>query len=214
MFTTSQMIQQAQIVAPDWNIEGNKGLLPIFNMINWMMNAHDLKNMWVLNSSTGLPPYLATTASQFEYQATIPTTCRKVSKVFISTSDEGYDSYGTYDRNIFRNREFFEVPITAYPKSPQGNAKVVFRDDPGTTTSYYYLLYYKEPTTISSVATQPDTPSEFHDLMIDGMISRLNYIQHGRMEEWLGWKERLQTEYWEQMNDQPYKYKISPLTTT
>lgn len=211
MYTTSQIVERVKLQAPDWSTVGVQGILSIVDEVNRLMIGADIDHMIYVDSSTGMPPYLTTTDGTYQYDC--PSNCRKVSSVFIDGSDryETYDEYGAYQRTFWRGKEFYEVPVTSRRRGLSSYATITFRTNPGTTTDRYYLKYWIEPTSITSVNVQIDVPPDFHYLFVDGVLARIQPIQYGKVNPWLEWKERMEMEFWQEMNDNPPQNSHSPI---
>jgi len=209
VYTTSQIVERIKLQAPDWSSVGTQGLVSIVNEVNRVMMGSDIDHMVVIDSATGLPPFLSTTDGTLHYDC--PSNCRKVASVFISSNDNHntYDKYGPYQRITYQDKMFYEVPITSRRISLSSAATVTFRDNPGATTSKYYLKYYREPTSISSINIQIDVPPDAHPLFIDGVLARIAPIQYGKVNPWLDWLDRMKMEFWQEMNDNAYKNVLS-----
>ena len=201
MPSTSAIVSRIQELAHGWNRTGTRGILPLLDDVNRYMVGHDSETNVPLSSSTGLFPYLVTTAGTFEYDA--PSDCRKVAKVLVlSSASRGYDKWSSYERVTYQGTQFLAVPVRTRPKNRNDDAKIYFRSDPGSTTETYYLKYYKSPTAISSVNVNLDVPDEYHDLVIDGVIARIRQIEYGEQQQYLIWRnERVSNEYWQETND-------------
>ena len=211
MYTTSQIVQRIKLQAPEWSSLGDRGLIAIINEVDHVMMEADIDHNVVIDSSTGLPPYLATTAGIRNYEC--PSDCRKVADLYFedtSINAERSSRYGERDTAMFLDREFFSEPITARRRMVSSAgvvqpATVTFVDDPGTTAKIYHLKYWRQSTDIVSVNIQPNVAPEFHWLLIDGVLARVQPIQYGAENPWLAWMERMKELYWGEMNDNPPK---------
>lgn len=200
MPATRELIVRALEMCHGWNTSGSRGLLPIFDEINRYMVSHDCERNILIDSATGLPPYLTTVAGTFAYD--LPATYRKLKSIFIDTDEDNYDSYGLFEVYKFKEKEFFYIPVTSRPKTLSTNATVTFRDDPGATTAKYFLEGYRACTSIGSIDVELDTEEEFHDLVLDGVLARVRSIEFGDQQQWMAWRERVSFEYWAEMNKQ------------
>jgi len=206
MYTLSQMVELAKIQASEWGNYGDRGLIPIANEINMVMMGKDIDHAVVVDESTGMPPFLETTAETQQYDC--PSNCRKVASVFYEAEDasDTYDEYGAYQTTVWRGKRFYIKPTTSRRYiDPNRLATVTFRTDPGTTTEKYYLKYYLLPTTLLTTNgnTEPDVPWEFRGLMLDGIIARIKPMQYGDESPWLTWLQRLEAEFWGELNYNP-----------
>lgn len=211
MYTTSQMVQRILVIASDWNVSGERGVLPVINEVNHIMMAGDIDHAIRIDAATGRYPVLATTSGTFQYNC--PDDCRKVADVLIEEVDQysSYDDSFDYQPVKVWGEDFYSIRnVTSRLRSITANATVTFPADPGTTTSRYYLKYWINPTTISSTSIQPDVPPDFHHMLIDGVVARIQPIQYGREDPWQSWLERMKMEFWGAMNYNPPQNLICP----
>lgn len=214
MPSTRVLVTRSMNVARGWNRDGAKGILPILDEINRYMMSKDAGVNVIINSSTGLPPYLATTSGTRQY--TMVDSCRKVASVYQLRAEEGYSDTGYDDAGLFPyatwgGKEYFEIPVTTRPKTRNSNALVIFRENPGTTTTRYFLKYYNEVREISSESVDIDVPEKFHDLVLDGVLARIRQVDYGELGQWQTWRDRVAMEYWDEANENPYRNTLTPI---
>lgn len=206
------MIQRIKLQAPEWSTLGDRGLLALINEVDHLMMNADIEHNVVINAATGFPPFLATTGGTRQYNC--PDDCRKVATVFFEDFNIYTDRsrrYGERQTLMFLDQEFYEEPVVSRRRTINSdgttqNATVTFRDNPGATTEVYYLKYYRLMTDITSVNIQPNVPPDYHYLLIDGVLARIQPIQYGKENPWLAWVERMKAEFWGEMNYNPPRY--------
>lgn len=133
-----------------------------------------------IDPATGMPPYIATTAGQRQYDC--PTDCRETLSIFWERPQRQYSpsrNRALYTEYIFRNARYYKV--AAYSTNALINtlATVTFIDDPGTTTDKYYHEYVIKPTKITSEQIQLTVPEELHWLLRKGVIAMLSSENYG-----------------------------------
>lgn len=211
MYTTSQVVERLKLQATNWS---TAELLPIVNEVNNEMMRGDFEHSIVIDSTTGLPPALATTSGVYEYDA--PDDCRKIADVLVEYdynrgNFQPFDNYGNWTPSAWRGRRFYSVPGTSRRRTLTANATYTFRDNPATTTDMYLIKYWKEPTSITSVNTQIDVPPEFQLVFLDGCIFRTRALMYGKYDEWNAWLERMKMEFYGDMNNNPPMNKLTTL---
>jgi hypothetical protein len=214
MPSTRVLITRAMTFARGWNRDGTKGILPVLDEINRYMMSKDAEVNIAINSATGQPPYLATTSGTRQY--TMADTVRKVASVYQLRAEENYSDTGFDDISLFpyatwQGKEYYEIPITTRPKTRNSNALVYFRENPGTTTNRYFLKSYTDVTEISSENIDIDVPEKFHDLVLDGVLARIRQTEYGELDQWQTWRDRVAMEYWDEMNENPYRNTLTPI---
>jgi hypothetical protein len=135
-------------------------------------------------TSTGMPPYLATTVDVYEYDC--PADCRETEAIFcIRTSSIRSDigrlvePYGTY---LYNNKEYIKVPIMTRSASISAVAKIYFKNNPGTTATTYFHSYYIKPTAISSEEIQLTIPEEKHWLLRKAVVALFTTEGYGESQ--------------------------------
>ncbi len=214
MPSTRVLVTRAMNIARGWNRDGARGILPILDEVNNYMMSKDAEVNVVINSSTGQPPYLATTSGTRQYS--MVDSCRKVASVYQlraedNYTDTGFDDTGLFPYATWRGKEYFEIPVTTRPKTRSTNALVIFRENPGTTTTRYFLKYYIEPTEITSESVELDVVEKYHHLVLDGVLARVRQIEYGEQDQWQMWRDRVSIEYWDEMNENPYVDNLTPI---
>jgi hypothetical protein len=197
--------------AREWGVTGDRGILFAIDLVNTKMMSGNFDAQIFIDPTTGLPPTMATTAGTFHY--TLPANVRKLACVMFEALDAGdtYDRYGQYEQIIFNGVQYHISPGTARPATPTQAVTFTFRSDPGTHTDRYLTKYWIDPTRIASVYIQPDVPSKYHDLLVDGVLARIQPVQYGKQNPWLEWLERMKLEFWGEMNYNPPQRSLSPM---
>ena len=167
-------------------------ILAIVNDIHYKCVSQEIDAFIYLNSTTGMPPFLATTASTYTYDC--PSNCRKTSKLGILKNDYDPQYNGALDKLTLRFREFkwggdwfYEIPnIIQSDAVPQSStlAKVIFSSnlDPGTSTEKYYHFYWILPDTISDLEDQLQIPTETHFDFLNAISACLAMEDYGSMD--------------------------------
>lgn len=201
MYTTSQIAQQVLVTASDWNVSGERGVLPVINEINRMMMGANIDHAVRISAATGRYPTLDTQDSVMQYDC--PDDCRKVADVLVQANEQ-YNAYNArfdYQRTQVWGLNFYSIRnITSRLKSLSANATVTFPDNPGDTTGYYYLKYWIEPTNIQSINQQVDVPPDWHWMLVDGVVARIQPKQYGKPDPFIAWREQMKMEFWGEMN--------------
>jgi len=198
MYTTSQIAELVSMQASEWSKQGPRGTLPIIDAVNREMKSGNVQSNEYIDPTTGFPPLLTTVSGTYQYD--LPDNCRQLESVFFEGNGSSYERYGS---TFFRGVSYIEVPVTARRRTNSSNATVTFADDPGDTSSKYYTKYWIEPTSITSLNVQHDIEPAYELLLIDGCVSRIQYLQYGEIAPWLQWIERMRLEYWGDMNHNP-----------
>ena len=198
MYTTSQIAELVSMQASEWSKQGPRGTLPIIDAVNREMKSGNVQANSYVDPSTGFPPLLTTVSGTYEYE--LPDNCRQLESVFFKGNGSSYERYGT---TFYKGVGYLEEPVTARRRTNSSNATVTFKNNPGATTTKYYTKYWIEPTSITSLNVQHDIEPPYELLLIDGCVSRVQYLQYGDITPWLQWIERMRLEYWGDMNHNP-----------
>lgn len=211
MPSTRELLQELQYDAPGWNPTGPRGLLYYLNQAHRYMMSGDCEAHIRIDTATGKPPTLDTTAGTFSY--TLPDDCRKLFKVAVDAYEveTNFFFYNFYGRNdaypwsirsfIFREHPYFEVPAQSTELLANTNASIIFVYDPSTTTDLFYTFYYVKPTEILSDSIQVQIPEKYHELLLDGVMARIGKKEYGAEDNYRYWKEKeVPRIYWKQMN--------------
>jgi hypothetical protein len=176
---TSQQVTLIKYRAPKYSREE---ILSVLSEVYGMVYNQNVKFTEYLDPTTGMPPFLATTAGTYSYNC--PTNCREVEAVF-SKSTQYYNGYYP-DQNDpdfinYMNQEWFLAQYKPYPATTDTVAKVMFNNlfDPGTTTDQYYLLYWLKAETLDSESVEMQMPQEMMLLMRKAVLCMLGVEDYG-----------------------------------
>ena len=144
-----------------WNREDIRGLVNDIVMFIW---GKDCKQyLYFPSDNEGLPPFLQTTAGQYQYSfpdGTYDANVRRTQAVLtrnVNAYQSDWDIYGIYNINYYR------VPLSAdtdrWETTP---ASITFDFDPGATTERYYHAFYSQPTPITSDTVEIPIPPNYH----------------------------------------------------
>lgn len=215
MPTTKQIVTSVQ-TKTGWNRDGtDKGILPVLNRMHRYMIDHDCENNVIMDDATGRPPTFDTTDGTFTYNC--PANVRKVAAIMYDP-EERRANYGQ-NQNAWNDRRFFyagvwyrEVFVSTRPRTRGANAVVRFPYNPQDTTGWYYRKAYREATDIVSEQIQVELEEQYHELLEDGILAFIRAQDYGDNEPYVNWKnERVSTEYWDEMNDNPTENSLFPL---
>lgn len=186
----SQMITWTLLQAPNWNRDGEKGLLPLFNEVNNIFKRMETEQ--AVQVSSGELPALATEEGVYGYD--LPTTIWRVTKMGFSMPYQSnynltiLDDYGmTTNRQrpdqyfYFAGRKYLRFPhIRCFDKSYSSPARVEFLVDPGTTSDLFlYMGFAEPPAQLTSEDIEPDLPENCHQYLMQGVLKLVEALQNG-----------------------------------
>jgi len=156
---------------------GNYSREEILSLMNELQEEvyQDVEQTLVLDTSTGMPPYIATTKDTYSYDC--PEGCRRTAAIFTADPPRAYSRSGPIGHPkeyYFRGRGYYMLSVSSYDRQPDGtDATVVFRDNPGTTTDKYFHSYWRVVTELDTEDDQLLIPSWTHRLMRRAIIAEL-----------------------------------------
>jgi len=150
------------------------------NELQLIVYSENMMQNSKIDPATGMPPYLVTTAGQFQYDC--PADCRETLGIFWESARNGYtasnirgeSTYYQYKQSSYRME-----PVTSRNALADTLATVTFLNDPGDTTERFFHDYTIRPTFISSESIQLDIPEELHYLMRKAVIAVLSTENYG-----------------------------------
>jgi hypothetical protein len=168
MPTTAQNVAWLHLRNPKYSAAQ---ILEFLNEVHMNCVHQEIDYFTYRDPTTGLPPYLVTTAGVYTYDC--PDNCRKTSKVFLH-GEKGWR--GGYHYHLERSREhgdefmFDNRFYTSLPNIIQRDAyadvlaTVTFGGhyDPGTHSNRYHHLYYIKANQILTIDDQMQLPDELH----------------------------------------------------
>jgi hypothetical protein len=178
-------------------------ILEILSEVNQRCVEQEIDAFLKKDSSTGMPPFLATTAGQYVYDC--PADCRKTSKIAIllesyNPMDLGYGnrllSLKPYKEFEWCGKRFAEVPyINQSDALPDDDilATVTFGSlfDPGTTTDKYYHFYWIKASPIETIDDQLQLPPSLHFMVREAILAQISAEDYGSSQENFAIIERL-----------------------
>lgn len=190
---TSALISLIKKDASNWSSDNIRELINEVQRI--ILLQRPLKQLRVVDTSTGKDPVLATTAGTYEY--TIDT-------------DNGfsYDAWRVSD--VYSSDIFSPSDIISYDATPSANAKFVFLSDPGSQN--YYVRYYRQPTQITSASVQLEIPHQFHVSHVkEGVLGLIEKSDSGKSERWEKFERILLPDISDKLNKgQNTQYFVTP----
>ena len=158
------------------------------NEIQKLIYAQSNKQIRVVDPTTGLPPFLATTATVHDYDC--PADCRRTIAIFTRdfVGSNRQNSNDGYNRYRYGQLFYFNQPITARDRTPGTVATVTFTNDPGTTTDVFFHFYEAAPPELTSESIPLFLPEKHHLKLIDGVLARVRSEKFGAESEWFNWE--------------------------
>jgi len=181
MPTTRQNIGFLKDLLPNYSREQ---ILARYNEVHRIVYSSDSEQFIYIDPSTGLPPYLATTAGVYSYTA--PSNCRRT--LFVYTRDQQYRNLsrqrpiGPRREYYFSNRGYHEVPVRTVDRTAGTDPTVIFEQDPGTSTDKYLHLYTIEPNEIETLEDELQIPEHLHYLVRDIVVQMFASEEYGVTE--------------------------------
>jgi len=155
-------------------------ILAAINEMVEIVYDQDMEQVIKIDSATGLPPFIVTSAGVYEYDC--PSDCRRTARIFTETIS-GYSTsarrspWGEY---VYQGKSYYRVPIRSYDADVQDTlAKVVFETDPGATTEVYYHQYYTKHVELTDESQSILLPSKVHYLVRRGALALLAGEDYG-----------------------------------
>lgn len=178
MPTTQENVERILRRVPN---ESPETILEVLDEVQTIVYSQDCAQTLKI-TSTGMPPYLATTDNQFEYDG--PADCRRTVSIFTtsnSTRRVNTRPVGPSKVYYFKNKGYVEVACSTVDALVSAGtlAKIRFIENPGTTTQNYYHLYYVKPTPLSDVGIQMTLPDEVHYLVRKAVIAMMTTEEYG-----------------------------------
>jgi len=227
MASTAELLVILQEQFKGWNINGPRGLLHYLDTAHRILCQTESANRVVFDSSTGLLPYLVTTAGTFTYN--LPSDCWKLGDVLVEIGVNGslfdnlsYYRYGTggvggtalmtgFRISSTRKLEhvtisgigYIRVPhIRSFPAGESTLAKLIFTDDPGTTTTCYNIRYYKKCAELvsDSIPLEIEPPND-ELYLLPATCKLIEGVQHGNyLEARTEILKNIKPLYWKECN--------------
>lgn len=207
-----------------WNADGPRGVLHYIDVAHKLFRQVESEQTVYFNESTGLLPYLTTTAGTYNYS--LPSNCWKLADVLVESGVTGslLDTYTGVDYGMRRggfnkidivtiaNIDYLRIKnVRSWPAAEAAVARMAFTDDPGTSSDVYNLRYYKKPVSITSDSIQLEVEPPYDELyLLPAVCKLIEGIEHGnyaeaRMELLSVWRPK----YWNEINSgaQGFEYE-------
>ena len=165
MASTRQNVKFLQQRMPNYS---PTQVLERLNEAHRLVYSSDSDQFIKIDSSTGLPPLLATTEGQYQY--TCPSDCRRtyavLSQKFVRRLTRSVP-VGPQREYYLRNKGFHRMEVTSTDRLRGVDPTVTFQFDPGTTTDVFYHVYTLEPNNIATLEDELQIPEHLHYLIRD-----------------------------------------------
>ena len=178
MPTTQYNISMIKHAVQNYSREQIREVLDELQLIVYSENTMQTTR---IDPATGMPPYIATTEGQREYDC--PAECRETAAIFWESPKRQYSpsrNRALYTEYIFRNARYYKIAVTSKSALINTLATITFIDDPGTTIDKYFHEYFIKPTRITSEQIQLTLPEETHYYMRSGVIAMLSSENYGK----------------------------------
>jgi len=166
-------------------------VLDLLDHVHKVVLSRGLAQNYVLDGTTGLPPYLATTDGTYTYDC--PTDCLRTEAI-CTESAVGYSKYnygGKQRYYMFNGSQYYALPIRQVDATAGSLANVTFVDyNPGDTTTTYLHLYTPKPTDLTSVNVEMQVPERYALDMAHGVIALIRAQKYGADMEYEAWMQR------------------------
>ena len=179
MPTTAENITLLQRRVPNYS---RAEILATLSEIYEEVYSSNTSDTYYIDTSTGMPPYLATTNGIYTYNC--PANCRETSRIFATEMPRTYSRtrpIGPRREYYFRDKGYYDIPISkTTPIRPDGTlATVTLYDNPGTTTAQYYHLYYVTVTPLTTEAVEMLLPEQTHRQLRRAVMASLRAEDYG-----------------------------------
>jgi len=206
LYTISQIVELVSIQASDWAPER---VLSVINEVAFEMLRGNVGAAEFIDIPTGLPYMLETVAGTLFY--VMPENCRKIQDVRIRASSmtPSYTNRFSYQERSYLGEAWYSIlNVKTYPKRPArptdtNGAILVFPVDPGTTTGLFYVPYWADPPAITSVNSELHILPEHQNLLVEGVVKRVQAYQYGKFDDYDVWREKMRSEVWNEANWNP-----------
>lgn len=223
MPTTREMITQIQLEAKGWNRDGVRGVLYHFREAHRYMMSQDSEQNIIIDDNTGRPPGFSTTLNKFSYTVgsgqdiDVGVEVRRIAGILVDayvtnnkTSQFFYTFYNRFNAYPWSTEEIFvqghpywNIPVRQVDRRPGKPVRFSTVYNPADTSGINpnFLLYaYKLPTEIVSEQVEPDVPEQYHDLLVEGALARIERKQYGKKDAYEFWTRKVNDEYNTEMN--------------
>jgi hypothetical protein len=166
----------------------------------------------VIDETTGMPPYLATTDGVYTYNC--PANCKRTSAIFsdsVPSYSRQYD--GDFKEYTYNKSQYIGMPIKSTDAQYGVLAKLTFVGlNPGTTTNKYFHLYSFKAPDITALTVNLSIPENHHLEIVDGVLARIKSEKFGDNSEWQYWTRRTMPDIVSELNSGAQPYLGSTLT--
>jgi hypothetical protein len=182
-------------------------ILSILDQVQKVVMSKVTAQRTVIDETTGMPPYLATTDGVFTYNC--PANCLRTAVVFAEDLP-GYTriQYGnTIATYRYDGTDYYTLNVKSTDAQYGVLAKLTFVGiNPGTTTNKYYHLYSFKAPDITAETVNLSIPENHHLEIVDGVLARIRSEKFGDNSEWQFWIMRTMPTMVSELNSgaQPY----------
>jgi len=155
-------------------------ILDELNELQMIVFSENTMQVKRIDPATGMPPFIATTAGQREYDC--PADCRETLAVFWEQPQNQYSpskNRAMYTQYFFRNVAYYKIAVTSRNALIDTLATITFVDDPGTTTDKFFHEYSIKSPDLTSEEIQMAFPEEVHYLVRKAVIALLSSENYG-----------------------------------
>lgn len=165
-------------------------ILSFLNEIQEIVYSQRTEETKKIAPSTGMPPYLVTSAGQYQYDC--PSDCWMTDAIFSESPIKRYSTdYNNRDNRsyYFKNREYERIPISQTIKTVGSVATVTFTTDPGATTEKFYHSYWVSPGQIEDESDELALPGHTHYILRAAAIRIMTAEEFGKLEDMINMME-------------------------
>lgn len=226
--STKTLVDRIEPWAKGWErSSGTKNILQLVEDAQDELFDYDSPGMvFIPSDNKGFEPYLKTVDGTYEYEiknanlsSNITKTlnsvaydarCRRVLDIFVDVTKNTYEiryegpswfysMLNPYSPRTTEKVEMASIPFDFYPPTETDNAKVVFKDNPGTTTDVFFIRFIVEPPRLTSEAIPLMVPQSFYQGIIEYCIGQVQFFANGKynemMQRWESyWKPKFRAE--------------------
>lgn len=180
---TSSLVTLVKREFPDWS---RPLILTLFDEVQKMVFTQNAtRQMRMYDASTGKDPVLTTVSGTYEYE--------------ISTSN-GFDNNAWRVCVVYTDSIDEPVDVDFFDSNNTYQAKILFKDDPGSTT--YYIRAYRFCNSLISESVSLEVPASYHLTHIfEGVCGLIEKYRSGKSERWDIFEKMLLPELVKKMSD-------------
>lgn len=225
MSTLKQIIDRLKPYCGDWERStGDLSLIDLIQEAQDNLFDYDAPGMRYLGTDNlGWVPYLTTTSDTYEYEITAsnltnisslvrtinstdyPIRARKVIKVFVDATNIDYSkkwvgqpymySWQNPYSGDWSRMEVADIPVASWECTEEENARVIFKENPGTSTDKYFVTFSIEPPRLLSENVPLLIPIQFEPAIRAYVLGTIQMLENGKTNEHLEGRRGYYT-YW------------------